>query len=216
MSGGRGGPGGPSFSGRGGGRPTSLGPRDQGRGRSVLLWHLCCCISQDVKSLARIIYTCACFELSRYISLYPNNALLSLWCNHRNVNPQKYAWTWCRGQGRWKKTLNGRGGDGRGQHKNNGNYFGAKGEQLQGPAAPSGAMQKVMPTGQTFTVCRLLVDECGGCHTLIQSCISSISNIYASLRSNTVHVVVCRKRTTMRWRSFWASLCSRMAHALAG
>ena len=47
-----------------------------------------------------------------------------------------------RGLGKWKKTLNGTGG-GRGQHKNNGNYFGAKGEQLQGPAAPSAAVQKV-------------------------------------------------------------------------
>ncbi len=85
------------------------------------------------------------------------DTLLSLKCIHRAIIPRKYAWTSCRGQGRWKKTLNGRGGEGRGQHKNNGNYFGAKGEQLQGPAAPSGAMQKVMPIRQTFTVCRLPV-----------------------------------------------------------
>ena len=49
-----------------------------------------------------------------------------------------------RGQGKWKKTLNG-GGGGRGQHKHNGNYFGTKGEQLQGPGAPSAAVQEVKP-----------------------------------------------------------------------
>ena len=146
MTAGRGGPGAPSFSGRGGGRPTSLGPRDQGRGRCatapVLSMYSPRCSVLSIRFLAANKHRMAHSSEEPMMNQSISSAHVDPRFEGVFVQNNDLLLSSSRGQGKWKKTLNGTGG-GRGQHKNNGNYFGAKGEQLQGPAAPSAAVQKV-------------------------------------------------------------------------